>query len=91
MIPPGARCPADLRDRGAGVADAGINPAELAGRRLQMLEGAPARLPRDLSGHLGTAETDWLRSGKRLELATETPEQLVARVQAAVAPESPPS
>ncbi|MDQ6847651.1 MAG: hypothetical protein M3019_08740 [Candidatus Dormibacteraeota bacterium] len=89
--PAGCALPADLRDRGADVADAGINPAELTGRRLQMIEGAPARLPRDLSGHLSTAETDWLRSGKRLELATETSEQLVARMHAAAAPGPSPS
>jgi hypothetical protein len=82
--PAGCALTADLRDRGAVVADAGINPAELWGRRLQLLEGAPARLPRDLSGHLDDAQTDWLRSGKRLECATETPEQLAQRVQAAL-------
>src|ERR1035438_10401837 len=54
--------------------------SELPGRRLQLIEGAPARLPRDLSGHLDTAEMDWLRSGTRLECAVETPEQLAQRV-----------
>ncbi len=54
------------------------------GRRLQLLEGAPARLPRDLSGHLDAAQLDWLRSGRRLECATETPEQLAQRVRAAL-------
>jgi hypothetical protein len=82
--PAGCAVPADLRDRGADVVDAGINPGELLGRRLQLIEGAPARLPRDLSGHLDTAQTDWLRSGKRLECATESPEQLAQRVQAAL-------
>jgi hypothetical protein len=83
--PAGCALTVDLRDQGAKVIDAGINPAELTGRRLQILEGAPARLPRDLSGHLDNAQTDWLRSGRRLECATETPEQLVQRVQAAIA------
>ncbi|HEY8674350.1 MAG TPA: hypothetical protein VIO13_00065 [Candidatus Dormibacteraeota bacterium] len=83
--PAGCALVAELGDRGADVVDAGINPRELSGRRLQLLEGAPARLPRDLSGHLATAETDWLRSGRRLECATETPEQLGQRVQAALA------
>ncbi len=83
--PAGCGLVAELRDRGAEVADAGINPRELPGRRLQLVEGAPARLPRDLSGHLDTAETDWLRSGLRLECATETPERLVQRVQGAMA------
>jgi hypothetical protein len=83
--PVGCALVVDLREQGADVTDAGINPAELAGRRLQLLEGAPARLPRDLSAHLDTEQTDWLRSGKRLECATETPEQLAQRVQAAIA------
>jgi hypothetical protein len=83
--PAGCAMVADLRDLGLDVADSGINPAELAGRRLQLIEGAPARLPRDLSGHLDTAECDWLRSGRRLEVATLTPEELVLRVRAALA------
>ncbi len=83
--PAGCAVVADLRDRGAQVVDAGINPAELLGRRLQLIEGAPARLPRDLSGHLDEVQTDWLRSGRRLECATETSEALAQRVQAALA------
>jgi hypothetical protein len=82
--PAGCALTADLRDRGAEVVDAGINPAELSGRRLQFLEGAPARLPRDLSGHLDKAQVEWLREGRRLECATETPEQLAQRVRAAL-------
>jgi hypothetical protein len=83
--PAGCALVADLRDRGLEVTDAGINPGELLGRRLQLIEGAPARLPRDLSLHLQTAEIDWLRGGRRLELATLTPEELVMRVRGAVA------
>jgi hypothetical protein len=82
--PAGCAIAADLRDRGAEVRDAGITPGELAGQRLQLIEGAPARLPRDLAGHLDVAEADWLRSGRRLELATHTPEQVVVRVRAAL-------
>jgi hypothetical protein len=82
--PAGCAMAADLRDRGIAVTDAGINPQELAGKRLQLIEGAPARLPRDLSGHLTVEELDWLRGGRRLELATQTPEQLVVRVRAAM-------
>jgi hypothetical protein len=82
--PAGCGLVAELVDRGAEVSDVGINPAEVAGRRLQVVEGAPARLPRDLSGHLDTAQTDWLRSGRRLEAATQSPEELVQRVRAAL-------
>jgi hypothetical protein len=82
--PAGCALVAELQDRDADVVDAGINPRELAGRRLQLLEGAPARLPRDLSGHLDDAETDWLRSGRRLECATESPDQLAQRVRVAL-------
>jgi hypothetical protein len=82
--PAGCALAADLRDRGADVVDAGINPAEVLGRRVQVLEGAPARLPRDLAAHLTVEEIDWLRGGRRVEVATETPEQLVARVRAAL-------
>ncbi|MGH7722905.1 MAG: hypothetical protein ACRENL_08785 [Candidatus Dormibacteria bacterium] len=82
--PAGCALVAELGERGADVVDAGINPRDLVGRRLQLIEGAPARTPRDLSGHLGADENDWLRSGRRLECATETPEQLALRVQAAL-------
>jgi hypothetical protein len=82
--PAGCALVAELADRGAAVVDAGINPRELTGRRLQLIEGAPARLPRDLSGHLDAAEMDWLRSGRRLECATESPDQLAQRVTAAL-------
>ena len=82
--PAGCAVAADLRDRGADVADAGINPPELAGRRLQLIEGAPARLPRDLSGHLDADAAKWLLSGRRFELATQSPEELVTRVRAAL-------
>jgi hypothetical protein len=82
--PAGCGLVAELSDRGADVVDAGIVPGELAGRRLQIVEGAPARMPRDLSAHLDPTEIDWLSSGRRLECATETPEQLVQRVRAAL-------
>jgi hypothetical protein len=82
--PAGCAVAADLRDLGSDVIDAGINPQELAGQRLQLIEGAPARLPRDLSGQLTVEELDWLRGGRRLELATQTPEQLIGRVRVAM-------
>ncbi|MEO8897448.1 MAG: hypothetical protein ABI352_07655 [Candidatus Dormibacter sp.] len=82
--PAGCAMAADLRDRGVDVSEAGITPRELAGKRIQLIEGAPARLPRDLSDHLAVEELDWLRGGRRVELATQTPEQLVVRVRSAM-------
>ena len=80
--PTGCALAADLRDAGVEVADVGINPGELLGRRIQVIEGAPARLPRDLTAHLSAEEMDWLRGGRRLEVATLSPEEVVLRVRA---------
>lgn len=85
--PTGCALVAEARERGLSVVDAGINPGEVMGRRMQVLEGAPARLPRDLGHRLRPAEVDWLLGGRRLELATLTPEQTVIRVRAALAGE----
>lgn len=83
--PAGCALAAELEDAGADVVDVGLNPRDVAGQRAQVVEGAPARLPRDLSDRLDQAEMDWLRSGRRLEIATETPEALVIRVRSALA------
>lgn len=83
--PSGCAMAADARDRGLEVVDAGLNPGDVIGRRLQVIEGAPARLPRDLSSHLPAAELAWLVSGRRLELAALSPEETVLRVRAALA------
>jgi hypothetical protein len=82
--PSGCALAANLRDAGATVTDAGIRPRDVLGGRAQILEGAPARLPRDLSTDLDAVEMDWLRSGRRLELATFSPQQLAERVRAAL-------
>jgi hypothetical protein len=78
--PRGCELPARLRDAGAvEVADLGLlPPASDAG--LQVIEGAPARLPRDLGADLTPAQVAWLRSGRRLELATRTPQEVVALI-----------
>ncbi|MHB8719487.1 MAG: hypothetical protein ACYDAC_11440 [Candidatus Dormibacteria bacterium] len=82
--PAGCAIAAGLRDRGLDVVDAGLAPRDVMGRRVQLLEGAPARLPRDLSGCLDAAEIDWLTSGRRVELATLTPEEVSRRVREAL-------
>ena len=82
--PSGCALAGQLRATGAVVADAGINPGELTGRPLQCVEGAPARVSDTVAAELGPDAAEWLRSGRRLECATESPEQLVQRVLAAI-------
>lgn len=81
--PRGCALPLQLADAGARVVDAGLRPAWVDRDDIQVLEGAPARLPRDLSALLSDEETDWLRSGRRVELATLRPDQLMRLVAAA--------
>jgi len=82
--PAGCALPGALRRAGATeVLDAGIPPPGTdAG--LQVIEGAPARLPAGLEDDLPPAQAAWLRSGRRLELATLTPQEVVALVLAAI-------
>jgi hypothetical protein len=82
--PRGCALPMQLLDSGAYVIDAGLRPAWVGGDDVQILEGAPARLPRDLSGALTEDELDWLRSGRRVELAILPPERLMQLVAAAI-------
>jgi hypothetical protein len=86
--PQGCALPARLRRAGAaGVVDVGLRPPS-SDARLAVLEGAPARLPSGIEEDLGPDEVGWLRSGRRLELATLSPAEIVARIAAAV-PVSP--
>ena len=55
-------------------------PREVDGPSQQVIEGAPARLPRDLSMLLDRDEIDWLLSGRRVGLATLRPEVAMDRV-----------
>lgn len=84
----GAGCAlvADLRDAGLPVVDAGLRPREVMSPDVQLLEGAPAQLPRELGGHLDGDEIGWLGSGRRVELATLTPAEVIARVNEALGP-----
>jgi hypothetical protein len=83
--PAGCGMAAALRRAGVvDIIDAGLRPpASDAG--LQVIEGAPARLPPGIETDLTVAEIDWLRSGRRLELATLTPREVVERLLAAAA------
>lgn len=81
--PRGCALVLNLRDEGIAVEDAGLRPADVDGPAQQVIEGAPARLPRDLSVFLRPEEIDWLLSGRRVEVATLTPEVAMDRVLAA--------
>jgi hypothetical protein len=83
--PAGCALTAALRRAGAvNVVDAGLRPPG-SDTGLQVIEGAPARLPAGLDDDLTAAERGWLSSGRRLELATLTPGEAVALVLAATA------
>ncbi|MFI5284872.1 MAG: hypothetical protein ACHQ4F_00990 [Candidatus Dormibacteria bacterium] len=82
--PRGCALVLDLRDAGVEVVDGGLRPREVDGPSHQVIEGAPARLPRDLSVLLDGDEIDWLLSGRRVELATLPSEAVMDRVRAAV-------
>lgn len=82
--PAGCALPLQLLDAGAHAVDAGLRPAWVDRADMQVLEGAPARMPRDLSPLLSDPELDWLRSGRRVELAVLPPEGLMHVVRAAL-------
>jgi hypothetical protein len=81
--PRGCALVLDLRESGIEVVDGGLRPRDVDGPTAQVIEGAPARLPRDLSKVLEPIEVDWLLSGRRVELATLSPEIAMDRVRAA--------
>ena len=81
--PSGCALPARLRGAGAlEVTDAGLVPPP-SNAGLQVLEGAPARVPAGLEGDFTGAQVQWLASGRRVELATLSPAEVVALVLAA--------
>ena len=82
--PRGCALPLELADSGVSVIDAGLRPAWVDGPDQQTLQGAPARMPRDLSSLLTDGEISWLASGERIELATLPPQQILRLVSAAV-------
>ena len=82
--PRGCALVQDLRDSGVEAVDGGLRPRDVDGPAHQVIEGAPARLPRDLGMLLEPAEIDWLLSGRRVEVATLPPEIALDRVRAAI-------
>jgi len=83
--PAGCALPVRLHELGLGpVIDAGLRPGAISTGRYQVIEGAPARMQADLSGRFGSDEIAWLASGRRLELAVFTPEQILGMVAGAL-------
>lgn len=80
-------CALPLRLAAAGavqVVDLGLRPAQLTGRHIQVIEGAPYVVPADLSALLTADEVVWLADGRRVELAILTPAELVEAVHRAL-------
>lgn len=88
--PTGCAIASDLRRGGTDVIDAGIVPDEVTGRRLQLIEGAPVRLDNGVAATLGADAAQWLREGRRLECATESPAALAQRVLGAMSQRGAP-
>jgi hypothetical protein len=88
--PRGCALPLRLRAAGAAeVVDLGLRPGHITGRRIPVIEGAPALVPADLSSLLSAAEIVWLADGHRVELAVLPPRELVEVVAAALAEGAP--
>ena len=83
--PRGCALPLELHDAGLDVVDCGLRPAWVDAPTSQVLEGAPARMPRELSPLLDDDEISWLASGRRAELATLPPARQMALLKAALA------
>jgi hypothetical protein len=87
--PRGCALVQDLRDSGIDAVDGGLRPRDVDGPAHQVIEGAPARLPRDLGALLARDEIDWLLSGRRVEVSTLAPEVAMDRVRAALSQTAP--
>jgi hypothetical protein len=83
--PSGCGLPLRLRDDGAAeVVDLGLRPAQIARRPAQMIQGAPAIVPRETAAVLSPDEMVWLAEGRRVELAVLTPQELLEGVRRAL-------
>ncbi|MEA2616973.1 MAG: hypothetical protein QOE72_2756, partial [Chloroflexota bacterium] len=88
--PRGCALPLRLRAAGAAeVVDLGLRPAHSAGRRIPVIEGAPALIGPDLAALLTPEEIVWLADGRRVELAVLPPRELVQAVAGALAEGAP--
>jgi hypothetical protein len=83
--PSGCGLPLRLRDMGAAeVVDIGVRPAQIARRHAQVIEGAPAIVPRETAAVLTPDEMVWLAEGRRVELAILTPQELLEGVRRSI-------
>ena len=83
--PSGCGLAGRLRAAGAtDVTDAGLHPPG-SDVGLPVAEGAPARVPEEVASSLEPDQADWLRSGRRLELAHLGPRPIVVLLSAALA------
>jgi hypothetical protein len=83
--PSGCGLPLRLRDMGAAeVVDIGLRPAQIARRHAQVIEGAPAIVPRETAAVLTPDEMVWLAEGRRVELAVLTPQELLEGVRRSI-------
>jgi hypothetical protein len=83
--PSGCGLPLRLRDTGASeVVDIGLRPAQIARRHAQVIEGAPAIVPRETAAVLTPDEMVWLAEGRRVELAVLTPQELLEGVRRSI-------
>lgn len=83
--PSGCGLPLRVRDMGAAeVIDVGLRPAQIAARYAQVIEGAPAIVPRETAAVLAPEEMVWLAEGRRIELAVLTPQELLGGVRRAI-------
>src|ERR1700694_15734 len=83
--PRGCALPLELHEAGVDVIDCGLRPGWVDAPTSQVLEGAPARMPRELRPLLDEDEVSWLASGRRVELATLPPPRPMALLKAALA------
>lgn len=75
-----------LRKAGARrVVDVAIRPGQVAGRRVQVLEGAPTVVDGSIGRLLAPDEIVWLAEGRRVEFATLTPVEVERLLENALA------
>ncbi|HKR97914.1 MAG TPA: hypothetical protein VJU79_00230 [Candidatus Dormibacteraeota bacterium] len=70
--------------KGTSAVDAGLRPRDVIHANLQVIEGAPARVAESMEPTLLDGEVEWLRNGRRVELAVFPPAAVLNLVARAV-------